>query len=75
MCMNTSPNVLERLKLLRFIGIDIFTTKQLCIMVSRSDNSKIQNALFWKRKTSPNWKLAPPMNTNSEDFANLILEI
>ena len=27
MCMNTSPNVLERLKLLRFIGMENFSTK------------------------------------------------
>ena len=29
--MNTSPNVLERLKLLRFIGIDVFFFNQIAL--------------------------------------------
>ena len=50
--MNTS-RVLERLKPLRFIGIDFFLTKYLRIMVSR----KVTIRTFWKRKASGKWKL------------------
>ena len=58
MCMNTSPNVLETLRLLRFIGIDIFFNQiTLYHGVTQGDNSEIQNAVFSKRKTSWNWKL------------------
>ena len=58
--MNTSPNVLETLRLLRFIGIDIFfnqITLNLYHGVTQGDNSEIQNAVFSKRKASWNWKL------------------
>ena len=53
------PNVLERLKLPRFIGIDIFFNQvALYHGVTQGDNSEIQNAvLFLKRKTLLNWKL------------------
>ena len=59
MCMNTSPNVLERLKLPRFIGMDIFFNQvALYHGVTQGDNSEIQDAvLFLKRKTLLNWKL------------------
>ena len=58
MCINTSPNVLETLRLLRFIGIDIFINQiTLYHGVTQGDNSEIQNAVFSKRKTSWNSKL------------------
>ena len=58
MCMNTSPNVLETLRLLRFIGIDSFFNQiTFYHSVTQGDNSEIQNAVFPKRKTSWNWKL------------------
>ena len=43
MCMNTSPNVLERLKLLKFIGIDFFFSNQIASYhgVTQEDNSEI----------------------------------
>ena len=43
MCMNTSSNVLERLKLLRFIGIDFFFSNQVALYhgVTKDDNSEI----------------------------------
>ena len=57
MCMNTSPNVHERPKLLRFMGIDIFSCNLHVIElydcgVTQGDNSEIQNAVFSKGKTS-----------------------
>ena len=50
MCMNTSPNVLEWLKPLRFMGIDIFF-KQFALDhgITQGDNSEIQPAVFSKR--------------------------
>ena len=59
MSMNTSPNVLETLRLLRFISIDIFFNQTtLYHGVTQGDNSEIQNAVFSKQKTLWNWKLA-----------------
>ena len=47
MCMKTSPNVLEGLKLLRFIGIYFFPNQiALYYGVTQGDNSEIQNAVF-----------------------------
>ena len=47
MCMNTSPNVLERFKLLRLIGIDISSNqKALHRGVTQGDNSEIQKLYF-----------------------------
>ena len=43
MCMNTSPNVPESLKLLRFIGIGIFSNQ---IALYQGDNSEMQNAVI-----------------------------
>ena len=70
MCMNTSPNVLETLRLLRFIGIDIFFN-QITLY-----HGVTQNAVFSKRKTSWNSKLEkrfipvghlqPPKDKNSK---------
>ena len=58
MCMNTSHNVLERLKLLRLLGAAMFFNQTtLYHGVTQVDNSEIQNAVFSKRKTSRNWKL------------------
>ena len=58
MCMNTSPNVLEILRLLRFSGIDnFFNQTTLYHGVMQGDKSEIQNAVFSKQKTSWNWKL------------------
>ena len=61
MCMNIFPNVLETLKLLRFIGIDAFFFNQIALYhhgVTQGGNSEIQNAaVFLKRKTSWNWIL------------------
>ena len=52
MCMNTSPNVLETLRLLRFIGIDIFFNQITFYHgVTQGNNSEIQNAVFSKLKT------------------------
>ena len=59
-CMNTSPNVLETLRLLRFIGIDIFFNQihvTLYHGVTQGHNSEIQNAVYFKRKMSWNSKL------------------
>ena len=51
--MNTSPYVREWLKLLRFLGIDIFFNPiALYHGVTQSDNSEIQNAVIPKRMTS-----------------------
>ena len=48
--MNISPNVLEMLKLLSFIGVDIFFNQiALYHGVTRGDNLEIQNAVFSKR--------------------------
>ena len=46
MCMNASPNVLERLKVRIFIVIDIFFFKQIGLNhgVTQGDNVEIQNA-------------------------------
>ena len=58
MCMNTSPDVIETFRQLRFIGIDIFSSQiTLHHGVTPGDNSEIQNAIFSKRKTSWNSKL------------------
>ena len=45
MCMNTSPKVLKKFRLLRFIGIDIFFFKQIALHhgVTHGDNLEIQN--------------------------------
>ena len=57
MCMNTSPDVIETFRLLRFIGIDIFFNQiTLYHGVTSGDNWEIQNAAFSKRKTSWNLK-------------------
>ena len=50
MCMNTSTNVLERFKLLKFIGVDFFQPNSFV-------SYKVKIAVFSKRKTSRNWKL------------------
>ena len=58
--MNTSPNVLEMLRLLRFIGVDIFFNQiTLCHGVTQDDNSEIQNhwCIFKTNLTLWNWKL------------------
>ena len=56
--MNTSPNVLEILRLLRSIGMDIFFNQiTLYDGVTQGDNLEIQNAVFSKRKTSRNSKV------------------
>ena len=49
MCLNTSPTVRERLKLLRFIGIDIFFN-QIAFHhgVTQGDNSEMCHARSWK---------------------------
>ena len=60
MCMNRFPSVLERLKLRRFIGIDIFFNQihvALSHGVTQGDDSEILNAVFSKQKMSWNWKL------------------
>ena len=78
--MNTSPNVLEKLKLLRFIGIEIFFNQITLTALNRGAtqgaNSEIHNAVFSKRKTSRHFNkdlflghLQPPLHNNSEDFA------
>ena len=56
MCINTAPNVLERLKLLKFIGIDILFFNQIALYlgVLQGDKLEIENAVFSKR-TSRNW--------------------
>ena len=47
MCMNTSPNVLERLKLLRSIGIDFNFFNQIAhIVVSRKVTIRKFKMLF-----------------------------
>ena len=47
--MNTSPNVLKRLKLLRFPQIEIFSNQiALYHGVTQGNNSEIQNAVFSK---------------------------
>ena len=57
MWMNTSHNVLERLKLPRFIGIEIiFNQIALYQSVTQGENLEMKNAVFSKRKTSQNWK-------------------
>ena len=50
MCIHISPNVLEILTLLRFIGIDI-SFKQLTLYygVTQGDNWEINDAVFSKR--------------------------
>ena len=52
-CMITSPNVPEKLKLLRFLEIDIFFNENIALYygVTQGDNSEVQNAVFSKRKT------------------------
>ena len=58
MCMSTYPNVLETIRLLRFIGKETFFNQiTLYHGVTQGDNSEIQNAIFSKRKTSWNSKL------------------
>ena len=53
MCMNISPNVEGRLKLLRFTGIDIlFDQIRLSYGVTQGDSLQIQNAVLPKRKPS-----------------------
>ena len=49
-CKDTSPNVLETLSLLRFIGIDIFLSKQLCIMVSRKVTIRKFKILYFRNE-------------------------
>ena len=51
--MNTSPNVLETLRMLRFIGIDIFfnqITLNLYHGVTQGDNSEIQKCCIFETK-------------------------
>ena len=49
---NTSPYVLERIKLLRFIGIDFFPSQiALYHGIAQGDRDlEVQNALFSKRR-------------------------
>ena len=86
MCMNTSPNVLERFKLLRLIGIDISSNqKALYRGVTQGDNSEIQKLYFRneRRHGTGNLKkkkrflghLQLSLDTNPEDLAILILEL
>ena len=59
MCMNTSPNGIETLIMLRFIGIDIlFDQITLYHGITQRDSSGIKNSVFLKRKTS--WNHRPP---------------
>ena len=84
MCVNTSPNVLGTLRLLRFMGIhNFFNHIPLCHCVTQGDNLKIQNVVRKKRKTSWNWRLEkdfflghlqPPRSKNSRQLSILILE-
>ena len=58
MCMNASPNVLESLKHLRFIGMDVFFNQiALYHGFTQGDSLEIQNTVFSKRKTLWNWDL------------------
>ena len=76
-CMNTSPNVPESLKLLRFIGIGIFSNQiALHQGVTQGDNLEIQKAVFRKerRHGMRNFEkdlflghLQPPVDKYSED--------
>ena len=51
MCMNTSPEVLERLKWFRFIGIDI-SSNQIALYhgVTQGDDSEIFKMLYFETK-------------------------
>ena len=83
MCMNTFPNVLERLKLLRFTGTDIsFNQIAMYHGVTQGNNSEIM--LYFRkerRHETGNFRkglflehFQPPLDKNSEDLAILILE-
>ena len=84
MCMNTSPNILERLKLLRFKGIDLsfFPNQILCIMVLRKVTIGKFKMLYFQNEIchgTGNLKTdlflvhhQPPLDINSEDLVILI---
>ena len=85
MCMNTSPNVNKRLKLLRFIGIEIFF-QQVCYMVSGKVTIRKFKMLYFRNERyhmhgARHLKkylflrlIQPYIDKNSEDLATLILE-